>query len=422
MCRGLAHTQCVRTRLPAVGLALALLLVGLPAPAAAREVVAAAAAPAAAIPAGDRLLVRFKPEASDAARAAALRRVGGTVTGGIAELGVTRVALVLPSSPGLAVALALPAAPGLAVALLGADPAVDWAEPDRRMGLDLTPNDPYFLTDPYTGLGLWGLRKIQADKAWDLVRGSPQIIVAVVDTGVDPAHPDLASALLPGVAFNSSPSAGCGQPTRDDNGHGTHVAGIIGASGNDGVGVIGTAFGVRILPLKALDCEGTGVVGDIAQAIVYALNNGARVINVSLGAPTDSQTLRAAVQAAASRNVLIVAAAGNCGIGGAACDTTNETSYPAAYPEVLAVAATDVDDTRATFSTAALYVGIAAPGRSIVSTAPNCWLAPAVPRWSAVDLRRPMSCADVRFGSRDSTSAAVPATKGVACEVPLITA
>ncbi|MBM4421445.1 MAG: hypothetical protein FJ034_07700 [Chloroflexi bacterium] len=310
---------------------------------------------AAAAAGGTALLVRFADGATAPERAAALAAVGGRLTGEIAGLGVSRVRASDPD----------------AVARLEASGAVDWAERDETVRLELTPNDPLYNTDPYTGLGQWGIKKIQADRAWDTVTGSSAVTVAVIDTGIDPLHPDLASTLVSGARFVSSPSAGCTATSNDDNTHGTHVAGIVGAAGNNGQGIAGVAYGVRLMPIKALDCTGTGTVGDIAQAIVYAVNNGARIINVSLGSPSDSQTIRAAVQAAASRNVLIVAAAGNCGLGGGSCDVTNEVSYPAAYAEVLAVAATDVDDTRAPFSTQANYVDVAAPGRRIVSTAPT---------------------------------------------------
>lgn len=427
MGRVLAYTYWMRLRLLAVVFVLLTVVSAAPAPArpaspvlpdvptAFVTPVPVAPGPTAVAPGGERtgaaarLLVHFRPEASDGERARALASVGGIVTGGIPDLGVTRVAAAgggagVDGGP----ALEVPPRSETLAALLAMMPAVEWAEADRRVSLDLTPNDPYFFNDPYSGLGQWGLRKIQADKAWDIVRGSPQIIVAVVDTGVDPAHPDLATVVLPSVTFNSAPNAGCTQQLSDDNGHGTHVAGIIGAAGNDGVGVVGTAFGVRLLPIKALDCQGTGVVGDIAQAILYAVNNGARVINISLGAPSDSPTLRSAVQAAALRNVLIVAAAGNCGIGGESCDAANEISYPAAYPGALAVAATDINDARASFSTAASYVGIAAPGRTIVSTSPT---------YPTFLSRRSTNPTTARYAVISGTSQATPFVSGVAALV-----
>ncbi len=303
----------------------------------------------------ERYLVRFAPSAASADRDAALRSVGGTVDGEIAPLGVTLVSLPAGADP----------------TRLAGDTAVSALERDAPVHVAFTPNDPYYLTDPYTGLGQWGLRAASVDKAWDQVRGSPQVTVAAIDTGVDPNHPDLDGALVPGPTFLSAPSAGCGSGPNDDNSHGTHVAGIIGANGNNATGIAGVAFGVKVMPIKALDCTGSGVLSDIAQAIVYAADHGARIVNISLGATEDSPTLRSAVQYATARNVLVVAAAGNCGAGGRACAAVNAPSYPGAYPEVLAVAATRPDDTIAPFSTQGAYVGIAAPGDRIVSTTPT---------------------------------------------------
>ncbi len=313
------------------------------------------AQPARASPPGERYIVRFSPSAAAADRDQALAAVGATVDGEITALGITLVSL--------------PA--GTDATKLARETAVSALEPDATVHLAFTPNDPYYLTDPYTGLGQWGLRVASVDRAWDQVRGSPQITVAAIDTGVDPNHPDLAGALLPGATFLSAPSAGCGSGPNDDNSHGTHVAGIIGANANNATGVAGVAFGVKVLPIKALDCTGSGVLSDVAQAVVYAVDHGARIVNISLGATEDSATLHSAVQYAATRNALVVAAAGNCGVGGRSCIAVNAPSYPGAYPEALAVAATRPDDTIAPFSTQGAYVGIAAPGDRIVSTTPT---------------------------------------------------
>ncbi len=262
-----------------------------------------------------------------------------------------------------------------AVFALSGEPGVAAAEPDARVSLRFAPNDPLFLTDPYTGLGQWGLRKTQVDRAWDVARGSPAITVATVDTGVDPAHPDLVGNLLPGPRFVSAPDPTCATDTtnKDDNGHGTHVAGIIGASGNNAQGIAGAAFGVRLLPIKALDCVGAGLTSDIAQGITYAADSGARVVNISLGSTLASLSLQSAVNYALSKNVVVVASAGNCGAesGTSRCPVLNAPDFPAAYPGVLAVGATDPNDQPTAFSTAQNYVGIAAPGTSIVSTFPT---------------------------------------------------
>lgn len=317
-----------------------------------------------------RILVRFRPEASAAARAAAVVAVGGTIDRDLPALGAARIAITDQASD-------LYGDTPAAVAILARDPAIARVEADRVIRTSFTPNDSLYLTDPSFGLGQWGLRKTQVDRAWDVVRGSAAITVATIDTGVDASHPDLAGALLPGTTFVSSPSQGCTAGTTfDDNGHGTHVAGIIGANGNNGQGIAGTAFGVRVLPVKALDCQGTGLLSDVASGITWAADQGARVINISLGSDSDSPTLHDAIRYAVSRNVLVVAAAGNCGdpsrtYPNATCPSLNVVEYPGAYPEVLAVAATDANDAHAAFSNTGAYVGIAAPGVTILSTVPT---------------------------------------------------
>jgi len=326
---------------------------------------------ATAVPANaPRLLVRFAPGASAAARAAAVAAVGGTIDRELPALGAVRIAVTAAASD-------LFGDTPSAVAILARDPAVARVEADRVLRATFTPNDSYFLTDPDFGVGQWGLRKAQVDRAWDVVRGSAAVTVAIIDTGIDAGHPDLAGVSLPGTTFVSSPSSGCVPgTTQDDNGHGTHVAGIIGANGNNDQGIAGVAFGVRILPVKALDCEGTGLLSDVASGITWAVDRGARVINISLGSEADSPTLHDAIRYAAARNVLVVAAAGNCGdpartYPNASCPSLNVVEYPGAYPEVLAVGATDGNDAHAAFSNTGAYVGISAPGVTILSTVPT---------------------------------------------------
>ena len=321
----------------------------------------------AAVPAdAPRVLVRFAAGASAAERAAAIAAVGGVIDAELPALGETRLALPVVASDTTGDAA------GLAALRLARQPAVGAAQLDAKASMSFTPNNPLFLTDPWFGLGQWGLRTAQVDKAWDVVRGAPQVTVAIIDTGIDANHPDLVGVALPGATFVSSPDPSCPlQSTIDDNGHGTHVAGIIAANGNSGIGIAGAAFGVRILPIKSLDCTGAGLLSDVAKGITYATDHGARVINVSLGSPADLFTLHDAVRYALAHNALVVAAAGNCGVPNPQCSAINETSYPGAYPESLAVAATDTTDQHAAFSTVASYVGISAPGYRIVSTTPT---------------------------------------------------
>ena len=344
-------------------------------PAAARSIeawvapVPAAAAAARTSAEQPRLLVRFRPEASESARAAAIASIGGTVDRVLAQIDVTRVAIPTPNDPQSDDV-------GLAALRLSRAPGVLSVEPDSTGSVQFAPNDSFYLTDPSTGLGQWGIRKAHVDQAWDLVRGSASIIVAVIDTGIDANHPDLVGVTVPGTAFLSSPDPTCAPvppgSTLDDNAHGTHVAGLIAANGNNGIGIAGVAFGVRILPIKALDCMGAGLMSDVASAVIWATDHGARIINISLGSSAGQVTLGDAIHYAVSHGVFVVAAAGNCGAGvSATCPTLNAPQYPGAYPETFAVAATDSTDQHATFSNVNSYVAIAAPGARIYSTTPT---------------------------------------------------
>ena len=310
-----------------------------------------------------RVLVHFRPDATDAERARAVASVGGAIDRVLDAIAVTRVALPIAAAEDQT---------GLAALRLARDPAVVSVEPDSVGAVDFTPSDPLYLNDPVTGVGQWGIRKAHVDQAWDATRGAAFVTVAVIDTGVDGTHPDLAGALLPGTTFLTSPDPTCTPgSTVDDNGHGTHVSGLIAANGNNGQGIAGVAFGVKILPIKALDCTGAGLLSDVASSITWATDHGARIINISLGADTGQQTLQDAVRYAVAHNVLVVAAAGNCGVASTRCPSVNAPQYPGAYPETLAVAATDSNDLRASFSNEDSYVGIAAPGKNIWSTVPT---------------------------------------------------
>ncbi|PWH13398.1 MAG: hypothetical protein DDG58_14205, partial [Ardenticatenia bacterium] len=240
-----------------------------------------------------------------------------------------------------------------------------YAEPDYRVyALDTIPNDPDWGSQ-------WGLSKIQAPKAWDILSttGGANIIIAIIDSGIDLDHPDFAcpNKLLPGRDFVNNDN-----DPQDDYGHGTHVAGIAAACTNNGVGVAGVAWAARLLPVKVLDAVGSGSYSNLAAGIRYAVDNGARIINLSLGGTADSSIMRDAASYAVSRGRMMVAAAGNCAVGGTGCNgQINPVMYPAAYDEVIAVAATDSGDSRAYFSEYHPYVDVAAPGMSIYSTLPD---------------------------------------------------
>ncbi|WP_288009358.1 S8 family peptidase [Kyrpidia sp.] len=215
--------------------------------------------------------------------------------------------------------------------------------------INRTPDDPLYR--PYQ----WNMPMIDAENAWRTTTGAPGIVVAVVDTGVDRGHPDLQGQLLPGANL-LDPT----RPPDDDNGHGTHVAGVIAALSNNGEGVASLDWHGRVLPVKVLDQDGAGSAFDVARGIIWATDHGARVINLSLGQTEDCQYLHDAIRYAAGRGVLVVAAMGNEG--------TDTPEYPAAYPEVLAVTAVDPGGVFAPFSSYGAHAGVAAPGVSIAST------------------------------------------------------
>ena len=310
-----------------------------------------------------RILVHFRADATDADRARALSSVGAAVDRELGDIAVTRAALPIPANDDDT---------GLAALRLARDPAVFSVEPDSTGSVAFTPNDSLFLTDPAFGVGQWGLRTAHVDQAWDTARGSSLITVAVIDTGIDANHPDLAGVAVPGATFVSSPDPSCPSGSSvDDNGHGTHVAGLIAANANNGQGIAGVAFGVRIMAIKALDCTGAGLLSDVATGITWAVDHGARVINISLGSSSAQTTLEDAIRYALAHNVLVVTAAGNCGVISARCGSVNEPQYPGAFPESFAVGATDLSDVRASFSNVNSYVAIAAPGVRIWSTVPT---------------------------------------------------
>jgi subtilisin family serine protease len=215
------------------------------------------------------------------------------------------------------------------------------------------PNDPYFVDE-------WGLPAIGLPQAWSVSRGQG-VIVAVLDTGVDVTHEDLAGQTVPGWDFID----GDGLPA-DTNGHGTAVAGIIAAATGNGIGMASVAPGARIMPVRVLDAIGNGVDPVIAQGITWAVDHGARVINLSLGGEGWTDVLQVAIDDAIARGAVVVAAAGNSGAG-------SPVEYPAAYGPVLAVGALGIAGSRASFSSTGDGLDIMAPGESILSTRPGTY-------------------------------------------------
>jgi len=239
-----------------------------------------------------------------------------------------------------------------AITTLSANPGVEYAEPNYLAEItDTTPNDPYWAFQ-------YGPSAIHAPQGWDISTGSTAVTIAIVDTGVDLSHPELAGKIVDGYDFVNSDIT-----PQDDNGHGTHVAGIAAAIGNNGLGVAGISWGARIMPVKALNSAGTGSFADVAAGIVWATDHGAQVINLSLGGPAPSLVLQAAVDYAYANGVVVVAAAGNTG--------SASVLYPARYPDVIAVAATDSTNTRSPISNYGPEISVAAPGVSVYSTLPG---------------------------------------------------
>ncbi len=284
-----------------------------------------------------------------------------------------------------------------AIAKYSNNPLVDYVEPNYVLHADVFPNDPSFPE-------LWGLHNTgqmvdwtwgtydadtDAPEAWDITTGNSNIVIAVTDTGVAYDHPDLSANIwtnpgeIPGNGMDDDNNGYLDDTVgwdffqndndpMDYNGHGTHVAGTIGAVGNNGIGITGVLWDIRIMPLRFLDGAGYGSTFDAVNAILYAADNGARVINASWGGDSYSQSLYNAVSYAGGLGVLFVAAAGN---ESADNDNPATPSYPAnfsiTHSNVISVAATDQNDDLSLFSNFGLSsVNVAAPGENIYSTVP----------------------------------------------------
>jgi thermitase len=241
--------------------------------------------------------------------------------------------------------------------LLLALPGVRYVE---RNYLVFTCNDPLSSQQ-------WGLTRIQAAQAWAIATPQRTVYLAIIDTGVDATHPDLAQRVRRysnGTVYGYNTQLNNAN-THDFHGHGTHCAGIAAAHTGNGIGIAGVASTapVQIMPVKVLNDQGIGTMTDVARGIIWAADNGAHVLSLSLGGNAGTQQLADAVNYAWNRGCVVVAAAGNNG--------SNAPFYPAAYENALAVAASDPNDRLTDFSQYGTWVDIAAPGSSILSTVPG---------------------------------------------------
>jgi subtilisin family serine protease len=278
----------------------------------------------------DALLIRSVHGTSAAVMASIVATAGAAVVGRMDQIDT----LVVTAAGGRSRAEVMHA--------LAANRGILAVEADASAHLTLTPNDPYWSEE-------WFARKVRVDRVWDTTVGNGGPVIAVLDTGVQASQPDLESRVLPGHDFVNDDSIAA-----DDEGHGTRVAGVANAVGMNRRGVAGMCWGCRILPVKVADRKGDVLWSNAAAGLIWATDHGARVVNMSFGRSSGSATMAAAVYYAHKHGVVVVAAAGNEG--------NSDRFYPAAYPGVLSVAATDKSDNLYAWSTRGDWVRVAAPG------------------------------------------------------------
>lgn len=311
----------------------------------------------------DRIVIKFQEGLRSADMIQLHASQGAAVVDEIPQIGVQ----ILSVPPGEVEAK---------IAAYKADPRVEYAEPDYIAQPAYEPNDPYY------GDGTqWGPQKVFVPQAWDLCMGDSSVVVAVLDWGIDLQHPDLQawtnSAEIPGNGADDDGNDYIddvygwdfanddNDPQQDDFGHGSHVGGIAAAATDNNVGIAGVSFNSRIMAVKVgyTDLESGKHVARysaIAYGIIYAADNGAKVINLSLGGYAFSSYLASAVNHAWDAGCVVVGAVGN--------NNLSDPFYPAAYDNVIGVSATDQNDAKASWSNYGSHVAVAAPGVSIYST------------------------------------------------------
>lgn len=287
------------------------------------------------------VIVKFKP-GMQLVRQAAVRQVGGVVANENTAIGTILVRL----PAGMTVEQGIGHFRALS--------SVQYVEPNYIYRAAFTPNDP-----SYASLQ-WAPQKIECPAAWDISRGDPSTVIAIIDTGVQADHPDLIGKVLPGRDFVDGDN-----DANDGNGHGTHCAGNAAANTNNGVGIAGIGFNCRILPVRVLNDFGGGSLDQVNGGITWSADAGAQILSLSLGGPSPSQAMEDALRYAFNRNCTILAAAGNNG--------SSNRFYPAGYDQyVIAVGATDRNDARAGYSNfGSDWVDVAAPGGRGVGSNPQ---------------------------------------------------
>jgi thermitase len=267
---------------------------------------------------------------------------GQRLFGGVVETTLPEINVALVTYPETADIFSL-------ISMIEQYPGVKFAEPDHVYHAAFTPNDPSWSSQ-------YGPQKIGCAAVWDLWTGDAGTVIAIVDTGINYNHADLTGKVIKGYDYANNDS-----DPLDDNGHGTHCAGIAAANTNNGVGIAGVAYNCKLMAVKVLDSGGSGSLTAVASGINYATSNGAKVVSLSLGSSGGDSTLQSAVNNAWNNGVVVCAAAGNNG--------STSLFYPAAYTNCIAVGATDSSDNRASFSNyGSSWVDVAAPGVNIYST------------------------------------------------------
>lgn len=303
------------------------------------------------------ILVRFKGERGADVLNQLSAQFGARVVSTIAGIGVTHLQVRPELGPSL-------------LSHLRNRPDVEFAEFDTPVHVSVAsssstatfqPNDPYYsspyASSHYGSVAQWGPPAVSAPTAWGVTLGDRSIIIAIVDTGVDDSHPDLASKIVGEYTY-------VGKSAKDGFGHGTHVAGIAAAATNNGTGVAGMCPNCGILSVKVLNDQGGGYTSDVASGITYAASHGARVISLSLGGNARTQTMDSALNYAVANNALPVCAMGNDG-------ESQFIPEPAYWYPCLTVIATDQNGAKAGFSNYGIKADVAAPGVAILSTMPT---------------------------------------------------